>query len=66
MKRMNIMSHIESKYIESLSIGSRSSKRTDLIHHGIGETVMDWFPDITYKIEQIKWIFLIFSNTIKI
>jgi hypothetical protein len=46
------MSFIESKYIESLSIGSRSSKRTDLIHHGIGESVMDWFPDITYKIEQ--------------
>ena len=46
------MSSIQSKYIESLCIGTRSSKRTDLIHHGIGESVVEWFPEITYKIEE--------------
>lgn len=46
------MTQLQSNYIDSLRIGSLSSKRTDFIHHGIGQTVSNWFPELTYNIEQ--------------
>ena len=47
------MEHITKAYQESLVIGTRSARRTDYIHNGIGDAVTSIRPDLTYKIEQV-------------
>lgn len=39
-------------YIKSLEIGSKSSRRTDILHNGIGDLVQTIRPDFRYKIEE--------------
>lgn len=51
------MDKIRTSYKESLRISAlmstRSSKRTDCIHKGIGDAIVELRPDLSYKIEQV-------------
>ena len=46
------LSILENAFAKSLCIGTRSSKRTDILHTAIGSYVINLRPDLTYKIEQ--------------
>lgn len=47
------MEIIKKAYNDSLAIGTRSARRTDCIHNGIGDAATSIRPDLTYKIEQV-------------
>jgi hypothetical protein len=53
-KSMNIIREAYARSIQiAVEVGTRSSKRTDCLHKGIGDAIAHMRPELSYKIEKV-------------